>query len=87
MIGNQRGTFVVDGSEYPIKPSIYPEIQTYLHSKDHVKWVCLEEPYVKYGVQTKNGDIKRVRRHASSLLTDSDIGRFIIKRKKLTNIK
>lgn len=86
MSGANPATFNVDGEEYPIKPRVFPIIQSYLYEKDHVEWVTYEEPRIKYGVKTKNDKVKTVVRFASELLTGSEIGRVVISTLSLKSI-
>jgi hypothetical protein len=85
--GANPATFELDGKEYPIKPRVFPIIQSHLHSKESVEWVSCEEPYVKYGVRTKNGSVKTVVRMATELLTGSEIGRVVISTLALNSIR
>lgn len=86
MSGANPATFEIDGKEYPIKPRVFPIIQSYLHDKESVEWVSYEEPYVKYGIKTKNGSVKTIVRMATELLTGSEIGRVVIATLALNSI-
>lgn len=77
MSGLNPAVFSVDGEKYPIKPRVFPVIQSYLYKDEKIKWVDIEEPYVEYGFESK-GDVKKIVRSARQILTDSIIGRFVI---------
>lgn len=87
MSGANPATFNIDGEEYPIKPGVFPVIQSHLYKEDYVEWVSCEEPRIRYGVRTKNDDIKTVVRLASELLTESEIGRVVIATLSLRSIR
>ena len=86
MSGANPATFTVDGEKYPIKPRVFPIIQSYLYDRDHIEWVTYEEPRIEYGVRTKNDRVKTVVRLASELLTGSEIGRAVISTLSLKSI-
>lgn len=86
MTGGTPATFMIDGTEYPIKPRIFPIIQSHLHEKDHVEWVQYEEPYIKYGVDTKTG-IKMIRRQISELLSGTEMGRMVVSTLSLSEVE
>lgn len=86
MTGVNPATFKVDGVEYPIKPRIFPIVQSHLHDKEHVEWVQYKEPFIKYGVRTKTGT-KTIRRQISELLTDTEMGRVVVSTLSLSGIE
>lgn len=85
MTGEIPATFTVDGAEYPIKPRIFPIVQSHLHEEDDVQWVQCKEPYIKYGIKTKTG-IKTIRRQISELLSDTEIGRIVVSTLSLSEV-
>lgn len=86
MTGESPATFMVDGIEYPIKPRIFPIIQSHLHEEDHIEWVQCKEPYIKYGVDTKTG-IKIIRRQISELLSNTEMGRMVVSTLSLSEVE
>jgi len=70
-------TFTVRGAEYIIDSSVFSTIRSYLYEDEHIKWVRVDEPFVKYGVKTGNREIKTVVRLATDLLTETELGRKV----------
>lgn len=83
---NNLAVFKVDGVEYPITMEVHNEVQDYLYDKENVNWVNIESPYIKYQIKLDNKENKNIKRQVNSILSESDIGHYVINKLDLSPI-
>lgn len=78
MTGNKPGTFTINGVDYPVTPRVYQCIRSSLYERENVTWVSCNAPHVSFGIKLSGGPERTVRRRATALLSESDIGRDVL---------
>lgn len=86
MNSKDMAVFTVDGVNYPITMTVCDVVKDYLYKNENVNWVSFESPHIKYQIKMNNQENKIIKRQLHIILSNSEIGDYVINNVDLTPI-
>ncbi len=77
-MNQNTAVFEIDNESYPITQQVYQCVQDYLYNKENVTWVDYKPPHITYKISINNNE-KCIKRQISTILTNSEIGEYVLK--------